>query len=217
MWEFPNGLKVIQIKRPVGVDSLRIDKYYHAKFRIKGDDDEMFINSGAPALTLHRWHASVTSTSAPYGFFNFNETERAWWLTGRIVFHRLQEIFADMTELLDKRFPISQHAILWLVAVFWFFFRVKVVEIAEKFIEAVHGWPVLVPITLMVLAKLSSCISLALKYGRHGDIGFLPALWGARQSNLGHACADWNIASNERSPTCSTTLLGVRECKSFLH
>jgi len=122
----------------------------------------MFINSGAPALTLHRWHASVTSTSAPYGFFNFTETERAWWLTGRIVFHRLQEIFADMTELLDKRFPISQDAILWLVAVFWFFFRVKVVEIAEKFIEAVHGWPVLVPITLMVLAKLSSCISLAL-------------------------------------------------------
>ncbi|MBZ9605025.1 hypothetical protein [Phyllobacterium chamaecytisi] len=41
LWEFLNGLKVFQIKRPVGVNSLHFGKYYHAKLRIKGDPDRM--------------------------------------------------------------------------------------------------------------------------------------------------------------------------------
>ena len=44
--------------------------------------------------------------------------------------------------------------ILGIVRQFRFFFRVQVIEIAEEFVETVHGRQVFIPIAEMVLAEL---------------------------------------------------------------
>src|SRR5262245_38255588 len=67
----------------------------------------------------------------------------------------------------------------------------------------------LVAIALVVLAKLTGGVALALQHRRHGAIGLLPALLGAWQADLGHAATHGHAAADESGATGSARLLAV--------
>ena len=96
-----------------------------------------------------------------------------------------------------------------IIAVLRLFLGVQVIEVAEELVEAVHGGQMLVAIALVVLAELSSGVTLALEYGRHGDVGLLPALFGARQADLGHAATHRHAAADEGRAAGGAALLRV--------
>lgn len=72
-----------------------------------------------------------------------------------------------------------------------------------------HGRQMLISVTLMVFAELASGISLALEYGGHGDISFLPTFFSARHANFCHARSHRCRAADEGCAASRTALLGV--------
>ena len=92
------------------------------------------------------------------------------------------------------------------------------VEITEKFIEAVVGRQVFVPVTLVILAELTRRVTLAFQHGGHGYVGLLPSLFRTRQSDLGHSGAHRHIAADEcRSAGCAALLsVVIRESNAFV-
>src|SRR5438132_14147490 len=67
----------------------------------------------------------------------------------------------------------------------------------------------LVAVAFVVLAELAGGVALTLEDSGHGHIGFLPAFFGAGQTDFGHASADGHVAANESRAPCRAALLGV--------
>ena len=113
------------------------------------------------------------------------------------------------TERLAKGFAVGQLHVAGVVLVFRFLLGIEVIEVAEEFIEAVHGRQVFVAVALVVLAELSGGVAEALHDGGHGDVGFLPAFRRTREADLGHASADGNGAVDEGGAAGGAALLAV--------
>src|SRR6266699_330807 len=69
------------------------------------------------------------------------------------------------------------------------FLRIKVVEVAEEFVEAVHGRQELIAVAKMVLAELSGGVAERLERFRHTHVLNAQANVRPRQSDLGEAGA----------------------------
>ena len=80
--------------------------------------------------------------------------------------------------------------LLRIVGVFRFLFGVEVVEVAEKFIEAVFGWQHVVAVAEMVFAELAGDITLRFEQGGDRRVFLLHAFGGAGQADLGESGAD---------------------------
>ena len=78
----------------------------------------------------------------------------------------LHLMHAARAELLAERLAVGEHHVARIVAVLRFLFGVQVIEVAEEFVEAMHRRQVLVPIALVILAKLAGRVALAFQHGR---------------------------------------------------
>lgn len=116
---------------------------------------------------------------------------------------------ATRTELLPERLSVCQHQIAGVITILWLFFGVEVIQISEELIKAMHGWRMLVEISLMVLSKLICRIALALQNGGHRDVNFLPSLRSVWHTNFGHASSHGNVPADECRASRGTTLLPV--------
>ena len=61
------------------------------------------------------------------------------------------------------------------------------VEVAEEFVEPVDGGKVFVAVALVIFTELARGVALGFEDGGHGDVGFLPAFFGAGHTDFGHA------------------------------
>ena len=89
------------------------------------------------------------------------------------------------------------------------FLSIKVIEIAEELIEAVHRGKVFVAVPLVILAELAGGVAETLHDGGHRDVGLLPSFRSAGHADLCHAGADRNGTIDEGSAASGTTLLAV--------
>ena len=88
-------------------------------------------------------------------------------------------------------------------------FGVQVVEIAEPFVEAVHGRQELVAIAQVVLAELAGGVALRLQDFGQRRIGLLDAARRAGNADRRHAGADGHLPDDERGAARSAARLAV--------
>src|SRR5665647_1323290 len=62
---------------------------------------------------------------------------------------------------------IGKILLRWIIAIFWFFLSIQVIEVPKEFVKAVIGGQVLVPVSKVVLSKLPSGI--AKRFKKFGD------------------------------------------------
>ena len=96
-----------------------------------------------------------------------------------------------------------------IVGQFRLFFGVQVIEIAEEFVESVHGWQELILVAKMVLAELAGGIAERLQHLSDGWIFRLKSEIGAGHADFGQSGAEWILAGNEGGASSRTTLLAV--------
>ena len=105
--------------------------------------------------------------------------------------------------------PLLEFRILGIVGQFGFFLGVQVIEVAEEFVEAVHGRQEFVPIAQMVLAELAGGVAQRLEHFSDGRVFLLQADGGAGHADLGQARADRVLAGDEARAAGGAALLGV--------
>ena len=116
---------------------------------------------------------------------------------------------AARAEVLEKGLAVGQYPVTRVVFVLRLFFGVQVIQVAEEFVEAVHGRQVLVAIALVVLAELAGRVSLPFQHGRHRDVACLPSFRSPRQTDLGHTRTHRDGPADECSATGRAALLSV--------
>ena len=89
------------------------------------------------------------------------------------------------------------------------FHRVEVIQVAEEFIEAVHGRQELVFIAEVVLAELAGGVAHSFERGRDGHGLRRQAGGGAGLADRRHAGADRQFAGDEVGAACRATRLGI--------
>ena len=104
---------------------------------------------------------------------------------------------------------LLERRILRIVGQFRFFLGVQVIEIAEEFVEAVHGRQVFVAVAEMVLAELAGGIAERLEQFGDGRVFLLQSDGGAGHADLGQARADRVLAGDEARAAGGAALLGV--------
>jgi hypothetical protein len=112
-------------------------------------------------------------------------------------------------ERLEEGSSVGEFQVAGVILVFGFFLGVEVVEVSEELVEPVHGGKVFVEVALVVLSELSCGVAKTLERGGHGDVGLLPALLGARESDLGHSGAYRDAAADEGGASGGAALLAV--------
>ena len=88
-----------------------------------------------------------------------------------------------------------ERRILGIVGQFRLFFGVQVIEIAEEFVESVHGRQVFIPIAEMVFAELTGGIAERLEQFGDGRVFRLKSDSGAGHADFGQAGAERVLAS----------------------
>ncbi len=99
--------------------------------------------------------------------------------------------------------------ILRIVGMRRIFHRIEVIEIAEEFVEAVHGRQEFVPVAEMVLAELAGGVAHRLEHGRDGHRLGGNADRRAGLTDRGHAGADRQFAGDEVRAARRAARLGV--------
>ena len=102
-----------------------------------------------------------------------------------------------------------ERRVLRIVGQFGFFLGVQVIEVAEEFVEAVHGRKVFVAIAQMVLAELTGSVTERLEHLGDRRIFCLEADLGAGHADLGEARADRILAGDEAGAARGAALLRV--------
>ena len=104
--------------------------------------------------------------------------------------------------LLERRIP-------GIVRQFRLFLRVEVIEIAEEFVETMHGRQELVAVAQMVLAELAGGVAQRLEQFGDRRIFLLQTDCRARHADLGQARADRILPGDEAGASGSAALLGI--------
>ena len=99
--------------------------------------------------------------------------------------------------------------VLRIVGQFGLFLGVEVIEVAEEFIEAVHGRQKLVAVAQMVLAELAGGVAQRLQQLGDGRVFLLQADGGAGHADLGETGADRVLAGDEAGAAGGAALLRV--------
>ena len=86
---------------------------------------------------------------------------------------------------------------------------IQVIEVAEPFVEAVHGRQELVAVAQVVLAELAGGVALRLQHFGQRRIGLLDAARRAGDADRGHAGADRHLAHDERGAAGGAAGLAV--------
>jgi hypothetical protein len=89
-----------------------------------------------------------------------------------------------------------------------------VIEIAEEFIETVHGREVFIAIAEMVFAELTGCIPERLEQFGDGGVFRLKSNGSARHSDFGQARTERVLAADEGGASCCAALLAVKVSES---
>ena len=110
---------------------------------------------------------------------------------------------ASGTELLLER------RVLGIVGQFRLLLRVQVIEIAEEFVEPMHGRQEFVAVAQMVLAELAGGVAQRLEELGDGRVFLLKADGGAGHADLGQTRADRVLAGDEASTAGGAALLGI--------
>src|SRR6266481_2350679 len=105
--------------------------------------------------------------------------------------------------------PLLKFRILWIVGILRLLFRIKVIEIAKEFVEAMHRRQEFVLVTKVVLAELACGVAMRFEQLGHGWILRAQTEVGPRQPDLGEARTDRILASDERRSTRGAALLSV--------
>ena len=113
---------------------------------------------------------------------------------------------------------LFEFRILGIVRQFRLFLGVEVIEIAEKFVEPVHGRQKFVAIAEMVLAELAGGVAERLQQFRDGRIFRLQSDRGAGHADFGQAGADRVLTGDEACAAGGAALLAVPigEGRAFL-
>jgi hypothetical protein len=85
--------------------------------------------------------------------------------------------------------------ILRIIGILGFLFGVQVVEVAEKYVEAVHGGKKIISIAEVILAELPRGIAERIEQFGNGRIFLLQTLPGAGQADLSEPGADRRLMS----------------------
>jgi len=92
----------------------------------------------------------------------------------------------------------AEFGVLWIIGVLGFFFGIEVIEIAEEFVEAMHGWQIFVAVAKVVFAELTGGIAERLERFSDGYVFWLQSHRGARYADLGQASPDNRLPGDER-------------------
>ena len=82
-------------------------------------------------------------------------------------------------------------------------------QVAEKFIEAMHGGQELIPVTEVVFPELACRITQRLQDGRNGGVLLLQSLWRAWKTDFRHAGPERDLSRDEGGASGGATLLSV--------
>ncbi len=141
-----------------------------------------------------------------------------------LLIHGLHALLGQRAGILDllraiRIRPAVQHAprpelllefgILRIVRILRFLLGVQVIEIAEEFVEAVHGRQELVAVAEVVLAELAADVALRFEQFGDGRIFGLQAEFRSGQADLGQAGANRRLAGDERGAAGGTALLAI--------
>ena len=102
---------------------------------------------------------------------------------------------------------LLEFRVLRIVGQFRLFLGVQVIEVAEEFVEPVHGRQEFVPVAQMVLAELAGGVAERLEQFGDGRVFFLQADSGAGHADLGQAGADRVLAGDEAGAAGGAALL----------
>src|SRR5258705_13880301 len=105
---------------------------------------------------------------------------------------------------------ILELGILRIVGQFRLFFRIQVIQIAEKLVESMHGRQEFIAISEVVLAKLAGSVAERLEQFSDSRVFALQSHCGAWHSNLRQARAQWVLTSNEGCASSGATLLSIK-------
>src|SRR5262245_18940480 len=107
--------------------------------------------------------------------------------------------------------------IFWIVVGLRFFFGIEMIQVAEKFVEAVHGWQMLIAIPQVVFAELAAGVAALLEQIGDRRRPIRDAVLGARHADGQEPGAKRVLSKNERSPAGGAALLrvGVGEQRTF--
>ena len=113
---------------------------------------------------------------------------------------------------------LLEFRILGIVGQFRLFLRVEVIEIAEKFVEPMHGRQIFVAIAQMVLAELTGCVAERLQQFGDSRVFRMQSDRGARHADFGQAGADRVLTRDEARAARRAALLAVKigEGRPFL-
>ena len=99
--------------------------------------------------------------------------------------------------------------ILGIVGQFGLFLGVEVIEVAEEFVESVHGRQEFVAVAEVVLAELAGGVAQRLQQLGDGRVFLLQADGGARHADLREPGADRVLAGDEAGAAGGAALLRV--------
>ncbi len=104
---------------------------------------------------------------------------------------------------------LLERRVLGIVGQFGLFLGVEVIEVAEEFVEPVHGRQEFVAVAQMVLAELAGGVAQRLQQFGDRRVFLLQADGGAGHADLGQAGADRVLAGDEAGAAGGAALLGV--------
>ena len=102
---------------------------------------------------------------------------------------------------------LLERRVLGIVGQLGLFLGVQVIEIAEEFVEAVHGRQEFVAVAQVVLAELAGGVAERLEQFGDGRVFLLQADRGAGHADLGQAGADRVLAGDEAGAAGGAALL----------
>src|ERR1700733_8214112 len=122
------------------------------------------IDRGTRGLVVDRFHALSGQRSGVFDLL-FADPAKAWidrWIIG---------VGRGAFEHAPRAEPRGKSWILGIIRIFRIFFRIQMVEIAEKLVEAVHSRQIFIAVAKMVLAELTGGIVERLQCLRYGNVG----------------------------------------------
>ena len=99
--------------------------------------------------------------------------------------------------------------VLRVIGVLGLLLGVQVIQIAEKFVEAMRGGQHVIAVAEVVLAELAGHVALRPQQRGDGGVFLLHPLRRARQADLGQAGADRRLTRDESRAPCGAALLSV--------
>ncbi len=103
----------------------------------------------------------------------------------------------------------AEFRVFRIVRVLRFFFRIQVVEITHKLVEAMGRRQKLIPIAEVVFTKLAGGITELFENRRDGGVFFLQTLRRARHADFAHPGTKRHLAGDKGRTACGGALLRV--------